>query len=919
MAHPAGRAHPLVAGSPSRRGGPHVCAASSLFVGEVQNETMKRFLMTLVVTWAFFGTIQASPGETHRPEPATQDRVSLTASFDPAQASPGDTVTLVVTAKIQKGFHLYGKKEQTGIPIALAVTRSAGLTAASEPQIPDGEEHQSVLGSEYWLDDLAVVKQRFVVPKTQAAGSLRVAGEFRYQACTKTSCERPNKATFEARLSVVEGKPKPAPSAEAPWKKTKHLRYRATFEPAEADPGDQVQLRVEVEVGPTWHVYGALEETGVKTSIAITEAAGLTSKGAAKVPDGESHDSFGIISHWIEGTFVITQTFVVPENAQGTVTLKGNLDYMACTPETCDPPTKTPFEAALRVNGKAGSEGEVPEAPGSNAGTTNSGERLAPGNATEETDPGKPQDATWQESTRLRYRASFHPASASVGDTVELRVEVQVNPGWHVYGSLEEGGIPTSLTILGAKGLKAGELQVPEGEMHESFGLISYWVSDTFHVVQRFVVQETAASRTKVRGELNYMACDDRTCDRESADPFDAVLVVKRGIETGEGDVESGEGSDGGVEGGVTPDALSGGNSSSDENVPDEEGTEDVMVFDGGEDPFSSFWAFIVAAIGAGLFALAMPCTYPMIPITISFFTKQADARGGKVLPLALAYGLGIISIFVIVGVVFGSVIQQFAAHYVTNLVIGVLFLVFALSLFGMFELRPPAFLLRASSQASMKGGYFGVFLMGATLVVTSFTCTAPFMGTLLAAGTSLSKLDLAIGMGTFGLTMALPFMVLALLPGKVKSLPKSGEWMHTLKVFLGFVEFAAALKFFSNVEYSLGMDILPKEYFLMIWGVIFFLAGFYLLGKIKLVGEMHEGITPGRMLASTFVLLFGTYCAYGSFGYPLDEITTAIVPPYSVTLNESDLIVKDDYDAAVARAKELRKKVVLVNFTGYN
>src|SRR5690606_32477557 len=146
----------------------------------------------------------------------------------------------------------------------------------------------------------------------------------------------------------------------------------------------------------------------------------------------------------------------------------------------------------------------------------------------------------------------------------------------------------------------------------------------------------------------------------------------------------------------------------------------------GSQESGGSLLGFILLAIGGGIFALLMPCTYPMIPITISFFTKQAEARGGNVLPLSLAYGAGIILIFILIGVVIGPVILTFAAHPVTNIVIGVAFLLFALALFGVWTMQPPQFLMGAAGKASMKGGYAGVFLMGATLVVTSFTCTAP-------------------------------------------------------------------------------------------------------------------------------------------------------------------------------------------------
>ncbi|MCA8980540.1 MAG: hypothetical protein H6831_11830 [Planctomycetes bacterium] len=347
---------------------------------------------------------------------------------------------------------------------------------------------------------------------------------------------------------------------------------------------------------------------------------------------------------------------------------------------------------------------------------------------------------------------------------------------------------------------------------------------------------------------------------------------------------------------------------------------------------------FILLAIGGGLFALVMPCTYPMIPITISFFTKQADARGGSVLPLSIAYGLGIITIFVLIGVLLGAPIMAFATHPATNLIIGIAFLFFSLALFGAVNLQPPRFLMSAAGKASMQGGYIGVFLMGATLVITSFTCTAPFVGTLLAAGASSGGgtgpdyLRVAIGMGVFGLTMAIPFFFLSLVPGRVSAMPKGGEWMNTIKMTLGFVEVAAALKFFSNADLVLGWGVLSRELFLLMWAAIFALSSAYLFGLIKVKGHKVEELAPARAIFAMGFALFALYCWHGSRGYRMDNIMTALAPAYSSRLGggggafgdgaaddhgASWTIVVDDYEGAKQRAIA-EGKLLFLNFTGF-
>jgi thiol:disulfide interchange protein DsbD len=319
-----------------------------------------------------------------------------------------------------------------------------------------------------------------------------------------------------------------------------------------------------------------------------------------------------------------------------------------------------------------------------------------------------------------------------------------------------------------------------------------------------------------------------------------------------------------------------------------------------------------------------------MIPITISFFTKQATARDGNTLSLSLLYGLGIVAVFIVIGVAFGSVIIPFATHPVTNLIIGGFFVFFSLVLFGAIDLQPPRLLMNAAGKASMTGGYLGVFLMGVTLVVTSFTCTAPFVGSLLAVGAADGNLmRIVLGMGVFGLTMAVPFVGLSMLPQKIQALPKSGEWMHVLKVFLGFVELAAALKFLSNTDLVWNWGLLSRELFLLLWFGIFLVAALFLFGLIRIKGESATEIGPMRLVGATGVFLFALYCGYGMLGHSLDTIMTAIVPPYSSVMtggvasagggarSSGHAIVKDDYDRALAQARD-EGKLVLVNFTGF-
>lgn len=487
------------------------------------------------------------------------------------------------------------------------------------------------------------------------------------------------------------------------------------------------------------------------------------------------------------------------------------------------------------------------------------------------------------------------------GNEVRAALEIALDEGWHLYHTADDLGQdpigkPTTLTLRGEGitwetarfptpiRIDQSDLSGPGAFIHAHEG--------TFVVYARGTLVAGASGEGRA-AELAGQVCAD-SCVNYSETAFDrgrGPEEVWRGWSAAMSAPSVG-----------VPAPPSAGTG------PDEEG----------------LLLFLLLAVGGGLFALVMPCTYPMIPITISFFTKQAEKRGGNALSLSLAYGAGIVLIFVVVGVLFGSLVKPFASHPVTNLVLGIAFVYFALVLFGVLNLEPPRFLMNAAGSASSKGGYLGVFLMGATLVVTSFTCTAPFVGSLLSIGASGGSAGrVALGMTVFGSTMAIPFVLLSLVPGRLKAMPRSGEWMNTVKVTLGFVELAAALKFFSNTDLVWHWGWLSRELFLTLWMGISAVAGLYLFGLIH-VKSAPAPISPGRMLTGLGFVLFALYCWIGSTGSSLDPVMTAIIPNYSnrpsaggTESARKHAIVVDDY--AVARARALDEgKLVLLNFTGY-
>jgi thiol:disulfide interchange protein/DsbC/DsbD-like thiol-disulfide interchange protein len=506
----------------------------------------------------------------------------------------------------------------------------------------------------------------------------------------------------------------------------------------------------------------------------------------------------------------------------------------------------------------------------------------------------------------------------SSGPQVEVAIELTIDDGWHLYhddlGPDDAIGIPTTVE-LSAPGVRFGAVRFPPPERHEQPGIgrggRDTWIQGhSGTIVLRAEGQldpgATAPEAKDVRARLAGQTCED----------------LGRCVDYAEELRGSGPGPDA-LFAAATDRAATGGGGND-----GEDGAAPAQSADG-----EGLGQFLGLAVLWGLFTLLMPCTYPMIPITISFFTKQAASRGGHVLPLALAYGVGIVAIFVAIGLLVGPSIIPFATDPWLNLGIGLLFLYFALVLFGVVNLNPPRFLLDAAGQASTRGGLVGVFLMGATLVVTSFTCTAPFVANLLSVGATGEGAGLgriALGMAVFGLTIAVPFVFLSLVPGKISTLPRAGLWMNTLKVTLAFVELAAALKFLSNSDLVWDWQFLSRELFLLLWAGIFGAAALYLFGLVRLKGEGAE-VGPGRLVAGLSFLLFAIYCGYGAGGRDLDPVLTAIAPPYSGRIAEGFVsasgggpaaaqghaVVVDDYEAARARALA-ENKLLLVNFTGH-
>jgi len=345
------------------------------------------------------------------------------------------------------------------------------------------------------------------------------------------------------------------------------------------------------------------------------------------------------------------------------------------------------------------------------------------------------------------------------------------------------------------------------------------------------------------------------------------------------------------------------------------------------------FFSFVLLAISMGFLALLTPCVFPMIPITVSFFTQQGESKQGKPLKNAIIYTLGIIATFSILGFILALTLgasgaNQLASNPWVNLFIAALFIYFALSLFGMYEIEVPQKLRQFSLNQESRGGVIGTLFMAVTFTLTSFTCTVQFVGLLLVAASQGQWFWPMIGMIVFSAAFAFPFFFLALFPQYLAKMPKSGGWLNSVKVVMGFLELAAAFKFLSNTDLVWGWGFFSHNAVLAVWAVLMLLVGFYLLGKIQLPHDSPlVSVSVPRLMLSAAFLTFGLYLTSGLFGQRIHGIIYAYLPPIveadtgAVSTNGNSM-AEDfkwyrDLEKGLSEAK-VTSKPVFIDFTGY-
>jgi thiol:disulfide interchange protein len=524
-------------------------------------------------------------------------------------------------------------------------------------------------------------------------------------------------------------------------------------------------------------------------------------------------------------------------------------------------------------------------------------------------------------------------------NTYILTFDGAIEKDWHMYSQFTPDGGPLAMEVV-FKNQKGNFSLV--GKAKESKTTTAY--NDIFEVDETYfkdkaqikqVIQVTNANTVKIEAELNYQVCKEVCINLEKKFTFliPASAIVTATAKTGQTIVKLVDSTK------VDPLVPSLGGSDLVEATPEVKIAEAPKA-----DTKRGLWSIFFIAFLSGFAALLTPCVFPMIPMTVSFFTKQSKSRA-KGIRNAVIYGISIIVIYVVLGFVvtwiFGAdALNALSTNVWFNIIFFVLLVVFAASFLGAFEIMlPNSWANKVDSQAD-RGGIIGILFMALALAIVSFSCTGPIVGTLLVEAASKGGIAPIIGMFGFSLALALPFMLFAMFPGWLHSLPKSGGWLNTVKVVLGFLELALAFKFLSNADLVLQLHFLEREVFLAIWIAIFGTLSFYLFGKITLPHDSPlTHISVGRLLFGLVVLSFTIYLIPGLWGAPLKLINafppsieysespfgvggsggnapTAILPEGAKS-GPHGLVVFEDYDKGLAYAKSVNKPIML-DFTGY-
>ncbi len=537
-------------------------------------------------------------------------------------------------------------------------------------------------------------------------------------------------------------------------------------------------------------------------------------------------------------------------------------------------------------------------------------------------------------------------------EKVTIVISAKIDPKWHLYSQhIGDGGpIPTSFRFEESKAYtlvgKVNEVPKAISAYDEIFGMQVAWFEKKANFRQEIKVN--SKEDFKLKGVFEFMVCDDKQClpPEEVEFSFDIKGVNTSGVADDKSKTDEPKI--------ATEDTPSTSNVSTSPALDSTKSDTSTSLADAnlGKSPpaDNSMWGIFFQGFLFGFVALLMPCIFPMIPLTVSFFTKQSKSKASGIRK-AIIYGVSIVVIYVALGlgitILLGaSALNELSSDAIFNLIFFIILVIFAISFFGAFEITLPSSWSTKADEKADKGGLLGIFFMAVVLAIASFSCTGPLIGTLLVDAANKGQyMGPFMGMLGFSISLALPFTLFAIFPSWLNSMPKSGGWLNSVKVTLGFIELAFALKFLSNVDMAYHWRILDREVFIVLWIIIFAMLGFYLLGKLKFSHDSDvKHVSVPRLFLAIITLSFALYLVPGLWGAPLKAVsgflphqgtqdfdlytkgfTSANTSEHSTNKKYADRLHAPlgidaffDYEEGLAYAKKVGKPVFL-DFTGHS
>lgn len=859
-----------------------------------------------------------------------QDKVQAQAEIRPVQGSD-TSVQVVVDLTIDAGWHIYHPSQDSslGQPVEVSIA-GEGIKATGEAvSLTAAKPHMEQIGGQILMYQWLEGSPRLVVPAELADASAALEAEvsIKFQVCDDRVCLPTAVQTVTAAWNPAspgdalaplpgqggdsEGAATPAKSEQEPGPlaelEGEKIKITGRFLSATVPQGGSVTLRIETTVEKGWHIYDPLmaEDVPGVPLAAKTEAEGFVLSAPLQPQQDpiEHIEDFGfgpMVYLWVEGTGAFEAEMKVAAEP-GEYTIPVELNWMVCDESVCLDAGNDTLEIKLTVT-----EGDAEAAAAilaeAEAPAEQSGEDEAEATpAKDEQEPGPVAELKGQE---IVFSARFLSATVPQGGTVRFRLESTVGDGWHIYDPLQDPsvpGVPLSASSSTAEFVLAALEPQQEAKEHIDdlgYGPLTFlWVEGeaAFEADMRVAAEP---GEYTIPIELAWMVCDESVCLDEGLDTIEVRLTVVEGdpaaaaailAENGARSVDGGKGGSA-VGEGTTGTGDPEGGAITVEQGP--EGSGKAINDDAFLRLEEGFWSLIWAAMLAGLATILTPCVFPMIPITVSFFTKRAEQGKGTAIGNATAYTAGIIITFVGLGIGMAAILgasgaNQIASNAWVNLAIGGLFVFLAFSLLGFFDIKPPKFLANFASKAQAEGqsksGYAPVMLMAVAFSVTAFTCTVAFVGTVLGLAATGEWWYATAAMFAYAVVFAMPFFFLALFPNMLQKMPSAGGWMNAVKVSFGYLELIAAWKFLSATDRQWGLEWLTRPVVIILTVIPLVLWAAYMFGLYMTKGDYGQRPprTVGRASVGVLAMAAAIYLVSGYPKGPYEHLwMEAYLPP---------------------------------------